>query len=313
VRGILQALILVLSATAIAAQDNAPAGQDAAGKAVLENLKKNRGGDYSTVVQVIEGKTAILVVKGHFDEVQKVLDGLNIKYELVEPGDFASRDLSKYLAVFVNCYGEPAPQGGPNAAGAPKTVPADLKDKVRKYVNDGGYLFSSDWAIALTEAAFPEYIKRGGHTAPQNESIPVHAANFDTSHPFLKDVFTLDIKDSNAKKKVTKAEWMIERASLTFEVNPSALDKVKTLLVSEELQKKYQSQLVAVTFTPKGGGSIITGGSKAKRKAGVVFHVIGHFYQQGLGNQNDQEVARMYQMILNFIVEAKKAQASEGK
>jgi len=286
--------ILMLS---VFAQDG-----DSPGKAVIDNLKKNRSGDYNTVVQVQEGKSKLLVVKGHFDEVQKVLDGLSFKYDLIEFKDLASKDLSEYLAVFVNCYGEAVPQAGPGAAAAPTKVPDDVRAKIRKYVDDGGNLFSSDWAVALTEAAFPEYIKRKGNSGDANENIPVHAPGFDDRHPLLKDVF-------NVSKKVRKAEWMIERRSLTFEINPSSLDKVKVLLVSEELNAKYGSQLVAVTFAPKGGSVISTGKGKPKKQPGAVLHVIGHFYQQGLGNKDDDEVARMYQMIVNFVVEAKKAQA----
>ncbi len=287
-------------------QDGAKSDQP--GKAVIDNLKKNRGGDYNTVVQVQEGKTKLLVVKGHFDEVQKVLDGLSFKYELIELKDLGGKDLSEYAVVFLNCYGEQVAGAPPGAAAAPTKVPDELKDKLRKYVDGGGYLFSSDWAIALTEAAFPEYLKRKGNSGDANETIAVHAPNFDDKHPFLKDVFSIALKDSDEKKKVRKASWMIERRSLTFEVNPSAADKVKVLMVSEELNGKYGSQLVAVTFGPKGGSLIATGKNRPKKPVGAVLHVIGHFYQQGLGNQNDDEVARMYQMIVNFVVEAQKAQ-----
>jgi hypothetical protein len=108
-------------------------------------------------------------------------------------------------------------------------------------------------------------------------------------------------------KKARRAQWMIERRSLTFEVNPGAADKVKVLLVSGQLQSKHGSQLVAVAFGPKGGGAISTGKGRPRKQPGAVLHVIGHFYQQGLGNQDEAEVARMYQMIANFVIEARKA------
>lgn len=289
--------------------------QDDPGKTVLDKVKEKRG----TELEKVQEQVRLLVVKGHFDMVEKVLDGLNIKYDLIELSALSEKDLSPYVAVFINCYGVTATTPGtpPGAYEPAQTVDPKIRDKARAYVEGGGYLFTSDWAIGLTATAFSEYLRqmRGGGQA--NESIPVHAGAGYEGHPFLKDVFTSGDpkKGTEIEKKLRKADWMIEAMSVPFEVMPAAKQKVQNLLVSEELQQKYGTPLVAVTFSVgKGGGMLVTGTDKSKKKnPGVVLHVLGHFYQQGLGNKDNTEVAKMYQMIVNFVLEAQKAQITPEK
>lgn len=288
-------MIVALMALSLSAQDDP-------GKAVLDKMKEKRG---TELEKIKEPETKILVVSGDFDEVEKVLDGLGIKYEMTDQAGLARKDLSSYTAVFINCYGETVGTGKAFAI----TIPPAVVSKLRSYVEGGGYLFTSDWSIVLTEKAFPEYIKKIKQTGAPNETIPVFAYKASSGHPLLKDVFTSggDEKKTGPQKNSLKADWMIEAGSFTFDLLPGMRSKTKVLVVSEGLEKKYGSPLVAVTFTVGKGGGLPTGKKEAK-KEGAVLHVIGHFFQQGLGNSNNAEVAKMYQMIVNFIVEARKAQ-----
>lgn len=104
-----------------------------------------------------------LVVQGTFDKIEQVLSrmGLN-NVDLLEgvPADpselwstaaFSNYEtLSNYDAVFVNCgISETDLVLGLNTA---------VKENLRRYIQEGGSLYVSDWAYDLVEAVWPERI-----------------------------------------------------------------------------------------------------------------------------------------------------------
>lgn len=102
-----------------------------------------------------------LVVTGQFDRIEDVLERMeldNVDLEDGLPTDgrwaerlFSTRDtINEYDVVFVNCGVDETEFGlrlSPNAI-----------TNIRKYVEQGGSLYVSDWAYELVEQAFPDKI-----------------------------------------------------------------------------------------------------------------------------------------------------------
>ena len=87
--------------------------------------------------------------------------------------------------------------------------------------------------------------------------------------------------------------------------------RIIPLLVSDkEIKKQYGSNLIGVTFEYKGrrkGPRLVkTSGrkNKSKKRRGCVMHVLSHFNQQQVGNQDQKGRSSMYQLLINFLIKA---------
>lgn len=102
-----------------------------------------------------------LVVEGQYDRIQDVLarmeldnvdlhDGIPATFNWAE-GLFGTRDvINEYNVVFVNC--------GVDELEFTRRLSPNAIANVRKYVEQGGSLYVSDWAYELIEQAFPDKI-----------------------------------------------------------------------------------------------------------------------------------------------------------
>ncbi|HEX7898849.1 MAG TPA: hypothetical protein VF950_13880 [Planctomycetota bacterium] len=147
-------------------------------------------------------------------------------------------------------------------------------ENLRRFVENGGYLFTSDWGLSLVEKAFPGWVKNGGNVGPRRVGIRPRTSK----HPYLEDVF-YETKGSTTTLK--KFQWEIDSQSYLIKIeNP----KVETLVESGELPK-YPA--VAVAFAPEG------------EKGGKVLHILSHFKNQAT-RQGDYA---LQVMLLNFMWE----------
>lgn len=83
-------------------------------------------------------------VPGAFDRIEDVVTRLGFAPTQVQAGDLATADLSQYQVLLFNCGSDTSP------ASAPATV-----GKVRTWVQNGGILYTSDWADEWVTALFP--------------------------------------------------------------------------------------------------------------------------------------------------------------
>lgn len=177
----------------------------------------------------------IVVVEGCYDHVERVLDALELPYRRVSPGQLEELPLRPEQLLVVNC---------------PGTVSRAALEWVRHFVEAGGSLFTTDWALRhVIEPAFPNMVAYNERaTADDVVRIEVRAHD----NPFLTGV--MDGRDD--------PQWWLEGSSYPIRV----LDpRVSVLITSRELEEKYGEAAVAVTF-PWGRGE--------------VFHMISHYYLQ---------------------------------
>lgn len=157
-------------------------------------------------------------------------------------------------------------------AGATRVI-----DMMREHVEDGGYLFTSDWGLTIVERAFPGYLKNAGNVGPK--TVAIRAKQGKERHPLLEEVFYSGGK-SGASAVERKFLWEIDSAS--YYVKPEK-PGVETLVESLQLGR-YPA--VAATFVPEGG-------------RGRVLHVLSHFQKQAT-KQGD---FALQNLLLNFMFE----------
>ena len=206
----------------------------------------------------------VKVVKGDYDQGELVMDALGLRH-----GWFTGDDLARGIpgqdvrAIFYTCTGRPAP--------------ARAAANVERWVSEGGYLFSSDWGIEIiVEKAFPGYIK-SLKDGPRTVMTPDETITFTIApgkHPLL----------SGLPPEAETARWWLEDSSIPFVIENKAA--VEVLVQSAELDRKYRSKLVAVTF-PYGKGRVV--------------HVLGHMYQK---EGNLRGAYAMQRLLLNFLYQA---------
>jgi hypothetical protein len=123
--------------------------------------------------------------------------------------------------------------------------------RIRTFVEAGGSLFTTDWAVRhVLEPAFPGLVAYNDR--PTRDDV-VRIEVLDRENPFLKGV--MDEADD--------PQWWLEGSSYPIRVlDPS---RVQVLLTSSELRTKYGEAPVAVVF---------------EHGLGDVFHMVSHYFLQ---------------------------------
>lgn len=235
-------------------------GEDVAG-IVLGRLKDRRPGDFEAFGSL--KRENIVVITGVYDHVEHVLEGLRIPHLALTPKKFDRTKTDATCAILVDC---PGFLNGTEIA------------RIRKWVEKGGYLFTTDWALASVEKMFPGYIRQGGKQTAEDwvGVAPVKAME---GHVLLKDVFS---------PLEGRPQWWLEEGSFPIQVIDPA--KVQVLVDSSEMKRRYGEGAVAVVF---------------EYGQGKVLHVCSHFYQVSTDPKTHYS---MTQLIVNFLLEAKKVQ-----
>ncbi|MEK7469341.1 MAG: FHA domain-containing protein [Planctomycetota bacterium] len=225
---------------------------------VRGNLENGQHGGWKTVAMMEAGEIA--VVTGEYDTVQRVLDKLKLRYTTIDPRKFGGAKLSSVKVLIINCPGELDGSG---------------ILKLRSYVDKGGWVVSTDWALSPIKEAFPGYLRNV--TLSPETWVGIEAAEGANGDPLLTDVF-------NFKGDATK--WYLEERSYLFKVDPKAQDKVKVLVESAEMKKKWGTGCVAATF---GYGK------------GRVLHIVSHLQQV---STDPKAHYSMYQFLANWMIQA---------
>ncbi len=197
-------------------------------------------------------------------------------------------------------------------------------DKIRRYVNEGGYLFTEDWALKeILDARFGEFVKLGNYISEMEVNIlPKPGA---ATHPFLRRVF---IKPPKMSGGGTMSESDFEKVAHTWKIDnesPSIKimdkSKVTVLIYSPDVGEKAGnngSDAVAITFAvnPKSGSSAggdpVASGKpieqdRAKMSGGRVLHVMSHFGKQ----KKREDEFTIQNLLINFLVEANERRGLE--
>ncbi|CAF0730555.1 unnamed protein product [Rotaria sordida] len=164
----------------------------------------------------------VIVVPGTYDHIHQVLTSLKIPFKTVQQDELLTYPLRpKDQTVYVNC----ATSFPPNAA-----------HRLRKFVEDGGQLITTDWALKnVLEVAFGEFVRHNGQTTG-DEVIGVQVN--DPTNPIVAGFLP-------AAKHVDP-QWWLESSSYPIEIIDQ--QRVRVLIKSNQLNQKYNSYAVLITF-----------------------------------------------------------------
>ena len=178
----------------------------------------------------------VVVVAGVYDRVESVLGALGVPHVLVQPQEVDHLDLRPEQLLVVNCPGQ---------------VSARAIKRIRAFVEAGGSLFTTDWALKhVIEPAFPGVLAFSKSPTPDDV---VRIEVRDRDNIYLQGV--LDGRDD--------PQWWLEGSSYPISVLDE--ERVQVLITSRELEAKYGEAPVAVWF---------------RWGDGDVFHMISHYYLQ---------------------------------
>ncbi len=181
----------------------------------------------------------LLVVDGQFDHIHLVLEAAQMAHERVYPDDLNPDLLAQARVVFVNCSG---------------AFPADKARLLAPFVEAGGLVMTTDWAIQnVLEVAFPGFVKTGFKRSG-NEFVAVTPRFLDD--PVVEGFF-------NAKEY---PGWWLENQSFPIARLYTGMARgLQVLVDSGELRRRLGHGSVIVRF-PYGEGG--------------VYHTISHLYLQ---------------------------------
>jgi hypothetical protein len=173
---------------------------------------------------------AVIVVRGSYDHVEDVLQLAGLPHRAIDVG---RTRLAPEQMLIVNCPGH---------------VDAAGNDRIRAFVHASGSLVTTDWALEhVIEPAFPGVLRYNGRSTA-DEVVRIEIKSSDDA--FLRGLF----------HEGNDPLWWLEGSSYPIEI----LDKerVRVLLTSREIERKYGEAPVAVSFD---------------YGAGDVLHMISHY------------------------------------
>jgi len=206
----------------------------ASSKILEKRMAKERPMDLEILKKVKE--SSIIIIAGAYDKIELVLDMIKVPYVLIQPYEFDQIELTPDQILIINCPGD---------------ISEGL-EKIKQFVKKGGFLFTTDWALQrILEKIFPEYVKFNDKpTGDDCVSVQV----VDKSNKFLEGLFNDDADPI----------WWLESSSYPIKI----LDKkkIKVLVTSKEMEKKYGEAPIVITFEYGDGGTVL--------------HMTSHYYLQ---------------------------------
>lgn len=205
---------------------------DLASRIVEARMKLKAPDDWKKVKEMTEEE--IVVVRGAYDRVETILSLNGIKHRVVNPAGVAGLQPNPRGIMMINC---------------PGNLPREAIAWVRDFVDKGGHLLTTDWAIRGTvQQAFPGYISHNGMKT-RDECIDV-------------EVPRRDIPETSLMLSASgNPHWWL---FYSFPVKVDDPEKVSLLVTSEQMKERYGTNLVAASF---------------RYGAGRVIHIAAHFFQ----------------------------------
>lgn len=209
-------------------------------------------------------KAEVVIVTGSADHIEQVMRRAGVNFALVAPDDLPDLPLRWQQILMVNCTGQ---------------MSAPARERVRRFVQAGGLLYTTDHAVHyLIEAIFPGTIRFNQRTT-QQEIFPM-----------------LTQGDRGLVAKIGdlghQPRWQLAGGGMLFDV----LDpKVEVLMRSREVAARYpESGVLGVRF---------------RAGDGQVVHVTGHFFTQPGQAPEVAAAGRAFEQLSKNVVQEKKDDA----
>ncbi|MBI4141185.1 hypothetical protein HY485_05090 [Candidatus Woesearchaeota archaeon] len=163
----------------------------------------------------------IVVVQGTYDHIETLLDTLKVPYELITPAEIEKHNGGRVL--FVNC------------AQYESGVPAKA---LKEFVNDGGRLVTTDWALSVITKTFPGRLHKTKTTSDDVVEVQAHT-------DLARRLVGLNYAQCHPK-------WWLENSSHVYSID----NGVTPIITSDEMKEKYGSPNIAVGFSEGKGEAI---------------------------------------------------------
>ena len=211
-------------------------------------------------------RAEVVVVRGSADHMEQVLRRAGMRFAVVDPADLPQLPLHNQQVLMVNCTGE---------------MSAPARERVRRFVNAGGFLYTTDHAVAnLLQVAFPGYVKFNGKTT-EEVIFPMQTSG-----------------DRGLLAKIGTSghpRWELAGGGYLFDVvDPQ---KVEVLMKSKEVAERYKSSGVI--------------GVRFKVGDGQVIHASGHFYTQPGQRPEVAAAGQAFEQLSANVVTEKRAQKAD--
>ncbi|MFX0070371.1 MAG: hypothetical protein ACFFAO_04695 [Candidatus Hermodarchaeota archaeon] len=204
-------------------------------KIMQKRMEKERPQDLEILKKVKE--SSIVIIAGTYDKVELVLDLINVPYVLINAYDLDHLELNPDQMLIVNCPGS--------------DISSQNLRKIKKYVGDGGFLFTTDWALFhVLEKIFPDYVQYNQRPTG-DDCVRVEVVSKDNK--FLEGLFDGD----------SDPIWWLESSSYPIKILDET--KVNVLVKSKEMEKKYGEAPIVILFD---------------YGEGIVLHMTSHYYLQ---------------------------------
>ena len=169
----------------------------------------------------------LVVVSDKYDQAERTLDSLGMRYRIMSKKELDSYDLSNAQVLIIDC--------------GPRNLSWSAGLKIREFVIKGGYLFTTDWMLdRLDQKIFPGLISWSGAMNKQR----MYDAAIVGKHPEL------------FRHAVTNSSWKMDvHCHLIRVLNK---EKVQVLAVSKDLASEDPDGqgILAVVF-PYGRGYVM--------------------------------------------------------
>lgn len=215
-------------------QDRMQRSYKAAAHITRERLRRDAP-ERARALDAVE-QSDVVVVAGTYDHVESVLEALDVPHTVVSVPELDRLRLRPEQLLIINCPGEVSPAA---------------VTRIRRFVEAGGSLFTTDWALKhVIEPAFPGVLAFN-HRPTGDDVVRIEVR--DPDNIYLQGV--LDGQDD--------PQWWLEASSYPITVLDE--ERVRVLITSRELGERYGESPVAVWF---------------RWGDGDVFHMISHYYLQ---------------------------------
>jgi hypothetical protein len=210
-------------------------------------------------------KAEVVIVTGSADHMEQVMRRAGAKFAVVAPEDLPNLPLRWQQVLMVNCTGE---------------MSAPARERVRRFVNAGGMLYTTDHAVKhLIEPLFPGTIRFNGKST-QEEIFPTEVQG-----------------DRGLLAKIGdeghQTRWQLAGGGMLFDVlDPK---KVEVLIRSPRVAERYRSSGVLAVRFHVGDGQVV--------------HASGHFFTQPGQAPSVAAAGRAFEQLSQNVVQEKKDDA----
>ena len=153
-------------------------------------FESNQSAEDQAVIEDVTGDD-IVVVPGQYDHVEDVLKIMELPHKVVQPGQVGRLNLTPDQMLVVDC---------------PGILDGGAIQKVRDFVESGGSLFTTDWALKhVLEKAFPGIVEFNQQATPD---AVVRVTRKSTDNPMLDELF----------EEGSDPQWWLEGSSYPIKI-----------------------------------------------------------------------------------------------